>query len=80
MTRSKRNHSCAKVIPSPSPPISCDAGTRTSVNDTIGCSSAMWWVYAGVRTTSMPGEGRSTTSSTCSPAFGPSVSTACTKQ
>ena len=53
---------------------------RTSVNDTIGWWSAMLWEYAGVRTTSMPGLGRSTTRSTCSPAFGPSVSTAWTKQ
>ena len=55
ITRSKRNQSWVNVIPSPSAPISCEAGTRTSVNDTIGCWSAMWWEYAGVRTTSMPG-------------------------
>ena len=41
MIRSKRNQSCVNVIPSPSAPTRWLTGTRTSVNDTIGCSSGM---------------------------------------
>ena len=80
MIRSNRNHSWAKVIPSPSEPTRCERGTRTPRKATTGWWSGMLCVYAGFRTTSTPGDGRSTTSSTCPPACGPSVSTAWTKQ
>ena len=43
MSRSKRNHSWAKVMPSPSAPTRCDAGTRTCSNATIGWWWAMVW-------------------------------------
>src|SRR5580692_2806549 len=53
-------------MPPPSSPTRLAAGTRTSVNSTIG----WWWlivcVYAGVRTTETPGVGRSTRKSRCS--------------
>ena len=40
----------------------------------------MVWEYAGMRTTLTPGDGRSTTTSACSPACSPSVSTPWKKQ
>ena len=40
ISRSNLNHSYAKAIPSPSAPTRFAAGTRTSVNATIG----WWWL------------------------------------
>src|ERR1700679_3890150 len=53
-------------MPPPSDPTRLAAGTRTSVNSTIGWWWLIVWVYAGVRTTETPGVGRSTRNSRCS--------------
>ena len=65
-------------MPSPSAPTRLADGTRTPSNATIGCSCESVWLYAGVRTTRTPGEGRSTMNIACWPANSPSTSRAWT--